>query len=259
MVESPSSKKKNYPGETFSPLRHSTSLAVGATFELFAFQLDQLALREVNVKEAFSIVDTNGIAHRASLLSNDGKTARAKVYETLPSSPESPLDLTLYCCVLSRQRMITVVQKATELGVHTLVPVLSDYSVAPADLEKEKPWAWQGQAIRATKQCRRTRVPVVTSVTTLGEVFHSERWRTHDVRFLLDDRMDNMFVPTKDTARKPLNAGLFVGPEGGFSDRERALLVDASAENIRLGSRVLRAETAVYAGLTLLQHWLGDM
>ncbi|RYG67339.1 RsmE family RNA methyltransferase, partial [bacterium] len=57
----------------------------------------------------------------------------------------------------------------------------------------------------------------------------------------------------------PAEYVLFVGPEGGFSDDERAILLERGALPLRLGNRVLRAETAVFAGLTVLQHRLGDM
>ena len=74
-------------------------------------------------------------------------------------SPEPTVDLTLACAVLARQRMHLVVQKATELGVRRIVPLLTDHSVQPDAVEHEQAHAWAGHVARAAKQCRRSSLP----------------------------------------------------------------------------------------------------
>src|SRR5512140_2327437 len=138
-----------------APIRVARALAVGDELALDERHLRQLELREINVKEAFTVVDAGGAFFRASLKGRTPTSGTAVVYERMPRSTESNARITLVCAVLGRQRMLVVVQKATELGCVRVVPVLSAHSVQPPELEKEKPWAWAGQAIRACRQCRR--------------------------------------------------------------------------------------------------------
>src|SRR5436190_24170653 len=107
-----------------APLVHSQALAPGQRIALDASHARGLRFRQINPKEAFTLVDKEGGFFRASLtaLTDDG--GEALVYEALPASTESPADITLLCAVLARQRMLGVVQKATELGVVRVIPFI---------------------------------------------------------------------------------------------------------------------------------------
>ena len=91
--------------------------------------VEALRFRQVNVTEAFTLQDAAGGFFRASLLSCWAEGGEALVYEAMSHSPESPLCLSLFCAVLARQRMLQVIQKATELGVTRVQPVFSERSV----------------------------------------------------------------------------------------------------------------------------------
>lgn len=231
---------------------------MGKTIALDAAIVRGLAYREVNVREAFTLVDARGTSFRASLKTLEQGSGTAEVYERIVGDTESPMAITLVCAVLGRQRMIPVVQKATELGCVRVVPVLSDHSVKPADLAKEKPWAWEGQAIKASRQCRRASVPEVLKTQSLGEAMKAPWFREAGARLFLDDRSESEADPLR-ALQESASVVLVVGPEGGFSDGERQRLKAAGATVLRFGARVLRAETAVYAGLAVLQHRLGDL
>jgi 16S rRNA (uracil1498-N3)-methyltransferase len=237
------------------PVRYAGALALGQTIALDAPALAALAFREVNVSEAFTIVDESGRFFRASLKQPD----QALVYEAFAASPESPARITLFCAILSRQRMILVTQKAAEFGCDAMVPVLTQHSVqrGPA-LEKEKPWAWRGQGIKGSRQCRRGSVMQVVDATSFADALKLPAWTDAKARFFLDDRADAKPVNFAELGTGGSYA-LFVGPEGGLSDAERASLSSHGGVPLRLGSRVLRAETAVFAGLSVLQHRLGDL
>ena len=207
------------------------------------------------MSEAFTLQDSDGGFFRASLLSCGSRGAEAEVYEAMARPPESPLRLSLVCAVLGRQRMIFVSQKATELGVDRILPVFTERSVGPEGLDHEKAHAWPGQAVRASRQCRRATVPEVRPTLPLAEALDGDVWRAAGARFFLDDA-------AAETARlQPgvRSACLAVGPEGGWTDEEKQLLLAAGAAPLNLGGRVLRAETAVVVGLALLQHRLGDL
>lgn len=244
----------------YEPIRAATDLAEGTHVRLTPGMCAALVAREVNVSEAFTLVDARGCFFRASLKSMTDEGGDALVYEQMPGSTESPARITLVCAVLGRQRMITVVQKATELGCVRITPVLSEHSVKPADLEREKPWAWHGQALKGARQCRRASVPLVDPTQTLDQLLLSDVWKKAHARFVLDDREGVMaYALERAEDRAPRDYVLAVGPEGGWSDRERTKLNEAEAVPLALGVRVLRAETAVFAGLSVLQHRLGDL
>ncbi len=239
-------------------MRHREALEVGATVTLDAAVVRGLVYREVNVREAFTLVDARGTSFRASLKTLESASGTAEVYERIVGDTESPVAITLVCAVLGRQRMIPVVQKATELGCVRVVPVLSDHSVKPAELAKEKPWAWEGQAIKASRQCRRARVPEIMKTQSLGDALKASWFRDAGARLCLDDRSESAGDPLAGL-QKAEQLVLVVGPEGGFSDGERQRMKAAGVEVLRFGARVLRAETAVYAGLAVLQHRIGDL
>lgn len=243
-------------------VRYARALTKDQAFVLDREAMAALAFREVKVKEAFTVVDGEGRTFRASLRRQSADTGEAIAYEELSASPESPARITLVCAVLSRQRMLVVTQKATELGCVRIVPAFTDHSVKPEDLSHEKPWAWLGQAKKGARQCRRAIVPEVWKVEPLERVLANPVWLEADARFALDDRaLGAPHLPFPDPASpaRACDLVLVIGPEGGFSDRERALLTSAGATALALGTRVLRAETAVFAGLSVLQHRFGDL
>ena len=245
----------------YAPIRAPAALTVGAELKVDAGMLRSLDAREINVSEAFTVGDPTGAYFRASLKSRDEKSGRAVVYEKMPRSPESPAHITLVCPVLGRQRMLVVCQKATELGVARIVPVVSDHSVQRDGLEHEKPWAWKGQCIKAPRQCRRGSIPELTEVSSFNDALTAPFWKDASLRFALDDRspIDHDPLPASHEPVSPSDVVLVVGPEGGFSDPERKRLDEHGAIVLALGGRVLRAETAVFVGLSVLQHRLGDL
>ncbi len=245
-----------------APLRHSSKLTEGTPIALDAFHVRALRHREIREKEAFTIVDREGDFFRASLTQMKKSVAAALVYERMTGSTESPADITLLCAVLARQRMLVVVQKATELGVMRIVPVLSEHSVPREGLAHEKAHAWPKQALRAARQCRRASLPEVREAIELASILQDDCFTRADLRVYLDDRAPGRTAlddATPDAKRQGRHIVFAVGPEGGWSELERASLETHGALPLRLGGRVLRAETAVFAGLTLLQHAYGDM
>jgi 16S rRNA (uracil1498-N3)-methyltransferase len=228
-------------------------LSLQVPFSFDASLAARLARREVNQKEAFTIRDGQGVFYRASLKELGPSGGTAVPYERMACSPEPVVEITLACAVLARQRMIFVMQKATELGVSAVVPLLTACSVQPAGLEHEKAHAWPGQIVRAAKQCRRSSLPAVLPPTPLAAFLASHAASSADLCLFLDDRGDAAQV----AANSPQRIVLFVGPEGGFTDAERAAL-KARARPWTLGGRVLRAETAVLVGLAAIHLGWGD-
>lgn len=222
----------------------------------FAFAADlalRLLRREVNPKEAFTVRDAAGEFFRASLKELSANGGVAVPYERLAVSPEPSIELTLACAVLARQRMLFVAQKATELGVARIVPLLTEFSVPAQGLAHEKAHAWPGQILRAAKQCRRSSLPELRPPATLDAFLASPVAAEAELRL----RLDNVGASVAPPASGPRRIVLLAGPEGGFSEGERDSL-RAKTVPWLLGGRVLRAETAVLAGLTAAQLVWGD-
>ncbi|QOV89177.1 RsmE family RNA methyltransferase [Humisphaera borealis] len=247
----PSQRRYDAPGD--EPLAIAVNLTLQETFRFDRGLSKRLRQREVNAKEAFTLRDGAGVYFRASLKEYDAKGGIALPYERMDRSPEATIDITLACAVLARHRMHLVVQKATELGVRRIVPLLTDCSVPPENVEQEQAHAWPSHILRATKQCRRSSLPHLLAPTTLDAFLTSPLYAATDLRLFLDDRVDPLPTP----ADKPKRVILLVGPEGGFSDAEREKL-SRHARPWVLGGRVLRAETAVLVGLTAVHMRWGD-
>lgn len=169
---------------------------------------------------------------------------------------ESPLSLTLAQGVSRGERMDWVVQKASELGVTRILPILTERSVVRLDTRQaaRKSAHWRGIAVAACEQSGRNRVPEVAAPVSLGELLGSIESGLD--RALLSPAGENTVAALERPA-----AGLIVliGPEGGLAESERRSALDAGFRAVRLGPRVLRTETAAIAALTLLQHRFGDL
>jgi 16S rRNA (uracil1498-N3)-methyltransferase len=152
----------------------------------------------------------------------------------------------------ANERMDTLVEKATELGVQSIQPLLCERSVLrlAGDRALRKREHWQAIAAAASEQCGRTRVPAVAPVSML------ERWlagleRHSGGLLMLSPRADAPALPTAVAAHRPLV--ILSGPEGGLSAGEEAMAQRHGFVAVRLGPRVLRAETAPLAALA----WIG--
>jgi len=169
---------------------------------------------------------------------------------------ESPLAVTLLQGISRGPRMDTVMQKATELGVHRLQPVQTGRSVVRLDAERAEARRehWQRIVISACEQCGRSILPEVLPARPLGEALQLLAPGT--VGLTLDPRgsagLDEL-VGTSSTV------ALAIGPEGGFTDEEVQTLIKAGFRGLRLGPRILRTETAPLAALAILQFARGDL
>ncbi|MGH8222418.1 MAG: 16S rRNA (uracil(1498)-N(3))-methyltransferase [Woeseiaceae bacterium] len=168
---------------------------------------------------------------------------------------ESPLDLRLIQGVSRGERMDVVVQKATELGVRRISPVITAYSVVRLDAGKgaRKAEHWLKVAQGACEQCGRNEVPDIDVPVDLRSVLGETR---NGVALLLSPRAGSSF---QDLERPRAGLSLLVGPEGGLNDAEHEAAVTAGFRPITAGPRILRTETAALAALAILQARFGDM
>ena len=174
---------------------------------------------------------------------------------------ESPFAITLVQCVPRGDRMDFIVQKATELGVTRIVPVLSQRSVVRLDAAQAESKAahWRAVVVNACEQCGRNRLPVIEAPAPLIEYLGSSPAAGAGqpaARFVLEPDVEAAAAPPTAPGTAAMIA---VGPEGGFGDEELDAFRIAGFLRLRLGPRILRTETAAIAALTWLQTRFGDM
>jgi 16S rRNA (uracil1498-N3)-methyltransferase len=179
-----------------------------------------------------------------------------EVHERAPSSRESSLSLTLAQGVSRGERMDWVVQKATELGVTAIVPVLTERTVVKLDARQSarKLGHWQGIAVAACEQSGRDRIPDIVAPLPLHDFLRGIDPQA--TRVLLSptgtQRVNGLQAPERKVV-------VLIGPEGGLAEAEQRSAIGAGFLAVRMGPRVLRTETAAVAALTLLQHQFGDL
>jgi 16S rRNA (uracil1498-N3)-methyltransferase len=169
---------------------------------------------------------------------------------------ESPFAVTLLQCVPRGDRMDFIVQKATELGVRQIVPVLSQRSVVRLDdgQAESKAAHWRAVAVGACEQCGRNRLPTIDPPRKLIDYLGAAP-RIETTRLVLEPHgAPQAAVWTASGALE-----IAIGPEGGFTPDELEAFRVARFQRICLGPRILRAETAAIAALAWLQTRFGDM
>ena len=180
------------------------------------------------------------------------KAVRVELREQLAGQAESPLRIHLGQGLSRGERMDWAIQKATELGVCEITPIVSERcEVRLKDERADKRLAhWRQVAISACEQCGRSVLPVIHAPITLAE------WQAH-VQAELKLVLHPVAAPLESHAR-PHSLAFLIGPEGGLSEAEVAQAKAAGFHAARLGPRVLRTETAPVVALAVAQQLWGD-
>jgi 16S rRNA (uracil1498-N3)-methyltransferase len=201
----------------------------------------------------------DGREYAGAVESTRGSRVTASVGDGAEVDRESPLVITLVQCVPRGDRMDFIVQKATELGVTRIVPVLSQRSVVRLDAAQAESKAahWRAVVVNACEQCGRNRLPAIAAPVPLIEYLGSSAMAAGSTaaRFVLEPDLEVAAAP----AELGTAAHIAVGPEGGFGDEELEAFRIAGFRKLWLGPRILRTETAAIAALTWLQTRFGDM
>jgi 16S rRNA (uracil1498-N3)-methyltransferase len=222
-------------------------------------QAGEHVARVLRLGEGDPLVLFNGDGHdyAATIVHAGRREVRVRVGGRQAIANESPLRLTLAQGVARGEKMDLIVQKATELGVACIVPLLTERSevrLDPARAEKRLAH-WRAVAASACEQSGRARLPAILPTQPL------EAWLTGLPQ---DDALRLALLPAGSQSLRPLAFGpsgglLVVGPEGGLGERDVTALHTAGFAGLRLGPRILRTETAGLAALAALQALHGDI
>ncbi|MGD0961046.1 MAG: 16S rRNA (uracil(1498)-N(3))-methyltransferase [Methylomonas sp.] len=190
---------------------------------------------------------------RCLLTGIDRKTVRVRIETYIDRDVESPLTIKLGVGISRGDRMDWAVQKAVELGVNHLTPLITERCVIKFNDDKKqlRLQHWRNIILHACEQSGRTRLP------ELGEISDLDEWATlqTDLKAFLDPFAEQTL---DDFPPQTSRITLLSGPEGGFSEQERQSVKMAGFIPVRLGGRILRTETAVISALAAVQTLWGD-
>ncbi len=216
-------------------------------------------VRVLRLREGDACVLFNGDGHDydARLLSAGKRGVEAEVDAMRIVDNESPLRLVLLQGIARGEKMDLILQKATELGVAAIAPVFADRTEVKLDGDRvEKRIAhWRSVVTAACEQSGRARVPDLWPPRGLAEAVAS--LDKDALKLTLDPVGEHQFATLSPSVDGGIVIG--IGPEGGWSEKDRIVLRTHGFTGLRLGPRVLRTETAGLAAISALQAKFGDL
>jgi 16S rRNA (uracil1498-N3)-methyltransferase len=208
------------------------------------------------------VFDGAGKEFQCTIESSRRDTAVLKILkEVEPSRPESTLQLTLAVALLKSDKFDLVVQKAAELGVVRLVPVmtkLADIKLKDESDSQKRLLRWRRIALEAAKQSGRALVPEIATPVLFSEMIAADALADYKILFSERGGLSLDSLPA-EMSRDNYAITALIGSEGGWTDAELEAAKAAGWFVITLGGRTLRAETAAIAVTTLMQHLFGDL
>lgn len=214
----------------------------------------------LRVGDFVTLFDDTGWEHEAVIETLTTERGELKIIESHSTGREPPMPITLGVGLTKGEKLDWVIEKATELGVSTIVPLSSSYTVPKLDEDRihRRSERWGKIAVSAAKQCGRSRIPEVRSLCSF-ENFVSQSWPETLKLIFWESETEQSVGQLFEKCREAKNVLLAIGPEGGFSKTEVELANAQGFHSVHMGRRILRAETAALAALTVVQFLWGDL
>lgn len=236
---------------TVAPLQPDSEISLHG--DIFHHGIRVLRLK---VGDTVVLFDGHGQEFNATLIDIRRRDATVRLDAGREQARESPLHITLWQGISRGERMDYALQKAVELGVSVLQPVITERTQTPrqdAQLAKRQQH-WQGIIIAACEQSGRNRLPELRPPRRLSDCWHLPPGST---ALVLDPQASSGL--RSQAAPHDGKLILLIGPEGGLSDTEIATAQGAGFQGLRFGPRILRTETATAAALSAVQTLWGDL
>ena len=210
--------------------------------------------------DRITLFDDAGWEHEAVIRSLGAHLGEVAIERSYRAERDSPLAITLGLGLTKGEKMDFVVEKATELGVQTIAPLVSQFAVPKLDERKiaQRTERWQKIALSAAKQCGRTRIPEVCPLVDFHDFIKQPHTEALKLLFWEKEQQQTL----DQVHAQVMRAGavtLMIGPEGGFSAAEASAALEQGFVTVGLGRRILRAETAAVTALALVQFIWGDL
>jgi 16S rRNA (uracil1498-N3)-methyltransferase len=194
------------------------------------------------------VLTHGGVDYYCTIVDLTRNMVTASINKTEASRGEPSIKLTLYQSIPKGEKMEQIIQKSTEIGIHKIVPFISERTIVrPASLSMRTE-RWNKIALAAAKQSGRAAVPIIVDILRFEDIL-GEFGYYDTVMFCNEAGGERISLPSDAK-----NIALIVGCEGGFSAREREEIVEAGATSVTLGSRILRAETAPLVAASIIMY-----
>ncbi len=209
-----------------------------------------------------TVLDGSGSEHIVRLLQIEHEQVEGEIITTQPASGEPHTVISLYVSMTQRVKFEWILQKGTELGVSTFIPVITSRSlVREASGDTNKVARWERILREAAEQSGRGKVPQLLPILPLSQaLIDGKKWNTlclipweKEAKGDLKDSMSNL------DRGKQVSIAVLIGPEGGFTDDEASQAIKTGWIPISLGMRILRMETAALVAAALVFYELDDL
>ena len=207
--------------------------------------------------ESLTLLTPLKIQHDCEIKSITAESVEVGILDTKPCENEPETEVVLYQALPKGDKMELIIQKCVELGITRIVPVISARCISRPDkksLEKKRV-RWQKIAKEAASQSRRGIIPEVCGELSFKEAI--EDCKSNDINILFYE-LGGKSIKTILNG-KPKSVGFFIGSEGGFEESEVKSALENGIETATLGKRILRAETAPIAALSIIMYELNEM
>ena len=205
------------------------------------------------VGEKLLLIDENQIQYETAIENISSNEIVCKIEKEYLSSRDLSFDLYLAQSPLRSDAQLTIMEKATELGVRGVYPVITDNCALAKSVLYKKHEKWQKVMFEASKQCERAKIPECYKPTTLESLLE----QNFDKVLVLAERSTEITLKEYMT-KNPINKGdkvlLIIGPEGGFSKEEIELLDKYNIKPTLLGDSILRTETASIVAISMIKY-----
>lgn len=208
--------------------------------------------------EQLEISDGNNKKYLCEICELSAEQVRLQILKELFHNTELPSKIYLFQGLPKSDKMELIIQKAVELGVYEVIPVVTRRSVVKLDDKKatKKVERWNSIAESGAKQSGRNIIPKVTSVMSYKEALqHASDLDVVLIPYELAEGMEQTRMLVSNICPGQ-SVGIFIGPEGGFEREEVEYAMEKGAHSITLGKRILRTETAGLTTLSILMYHL---
>ncbi|HHT50311.1 MAG TPA: 16S rRNA (uracil(1498)-N(3))-methyltransferase [Eubacteriaceae bacterium] len=214
----------------------------------------------LKIGQELEICDGLGTDYNVNISEIGNDNIKTNIKNYYPSKGESNIEVTLYQGLPKSTKMDMIIQKCTELGIYSIVPIYTKRTIVNIENTKKeikKIERWQRIAFEAAKQSQRGKIPKIEKVRDFREIW--EDLKKNDLNLIAYEKENTKGLKEILIDNNISKVGILIGPEGGFDEGEIIQAQERGVTSFTLGPRILRTETAGFTSLAIIMYVLGDL